>query len=233
IFAGCGIRSQAGKKQGVGYMKFFIDTANIQEIEQAIEYGQIDGVTTNPSLMAREGGDWKRTAEKICALVDGPVSLEAVSTDAEGMIKEAKELTKYGPNVVVKIPMTMPGIKAVRTLSRMGVATNVTLVFSELQALMAAKAGADYVSPFVGRLDDIGHNGMDLVSRILSIYDSYAFETEVIVASIRTMNHVQEAAMLGADIATIPYKVLAKLANHPLTDKGLEAFLKDWEEMKK
>ncbi|MFP4168949.1 MAG: fructose-6-phosphate aldolase, partial [Desulfonatronovibrionaceae bacterium] len=214
-------------------MKFFIDTANIQEIEQAIEYGQIDGVTTNPSLMAREGGDWKQTAEKICALVDGPVSLEAVSTDAEGMIKEAKELTKYGPNVVVKIPMTMPGIKAVRTLSRMGVATNVTLVFSELQALMAAKAGADYVSPFVGRLDDIGHNGMDLVSRILSIYDSYAFETEVIVASIRTMNHVQEAAMLGADIATIPYKVLAKLANHPLTDKGLEAFLKDWEEMKK
>ncbi len=212
-------------------MKFFIDTANIEEIKKAAEYGQIDGVTTNPSLMAKEGGDWRKTAREICSLVDGPVSLEAVSMDAKGMIREAKELMEFGPNVVVKIPMTMEGMKAVRTLSEMDIPTNVTLVFSSLQALMAAKAGANYVSPFVGRLDDIGHNGMDVVSAILAMYDNYAFDTEVIVASVRHTNHVLESAMLGADIATIPYKVLTKFAHHPLTDKGIQAFLDDWNKL--
>lgn len=212
-------------------MKFFIDTANIQEIEMATEFGQIDGVTTNPSLMAKEGGDWRETAERICHLVSGPVSLEAVSMDTEGMINEAKELIKFGPNVVVKIPMILEGLKAVRSLSEMGIPTNMTLVFSPLQALMAAKAGANYISPFVGRLDDIGHNGMEIVSQILALNDNYAFDTEVIVASVRSTNHVLEAGMLGADIATIPYKVLAKFAAHPLTDKGLEAFIQDWENM--
>ncbi|MFO7817517.1 MAG: fructose-6-phosphate aldolase [Thermodesulfobacteriota bacterium] len=214
-------------------MKFFIDTANVKEIKKAAEFGQIDGVTTNPSLMAREGGDWRETAKAICSLVSGPVSLEAVSMDAAGMIEEAKELIKFGPNVVVKIPMTMEGMKAVRSLSEMKIPTNVTLVFSPLQALMAAKAGADYVSPFVGRLDDIGHNGMEIVTQILAMYDNYAFETEVIVASVRTTNHVLDSAMLGADIATIPYKILAKFAEHPLTDKGLTSFLKDWDKLKK
>lgn len=212
-------------------MKFFIDTANIEEIKKAAEYGQIDGVTTNPSLMAKEGGDWRETAGEICSLVEGPVSLEAVSMEARGMIKEAEELMRFGPNVVVKIPMTMEGMEAVRTLSEMDIPTNVTLVFSSLQALMAAKAGANYVSPFVGRLDDIGHNGMDVVSAILAMYDNYAFETEVIVASVRHTNHVLESAMLGADIATIPYKVLTKFAHHPLTDKGVQAFLDDWNKL--
>ncbi|RQD57663.1 fructose-6-phosphate aldolase [Desulfonatronovibrio magnus] len=209
-------------------MKFFIDTANIQEIKQAIQYGMVDGVTTNPSLMAKEGKDWKEVAAEICELVPGPVSLEVIATETKEMISEARDLVKFGPNVVVKIPMTMPGIEAVKALSGMDIETNVTLVFSPLQALLAAKAGAAYVSPFVGRLDDIGQNGMDVVSDIISIYDNYAFDTEIIVASIRHPGHVMESALMGADIATIPFKVIEKLSRHPLTDIGLEAFLKDW-----
>lgn len=209
-------------------MKFFIDTANIQEIKKGIEYGMVDGVTTNPSLMAREGKDWKEVAAEICELVEGPVSLEVIATNADEMVKEATELVKFGPNVVVKIPMTMDGIEAVKALAEMQIETNVTLVFSPLQALLAAKAGAAYVSPFVGRLDDIGQNGMDVVSSIIDIYDNYAFDTEIIVASVRHPGHVLDSAMMGADIATIPFKVIEKLSKHPLTDIGLEAFLKDW-----
>lgn len=209
-------------------MKFFIDTANIQEIKKGIEYGMVDGVTTNPSLMAKEGKDWKDVAAEICELVEGPVSLEVIATSSKEMIKEATELVKFGPNVVVKIPMTMDGIEAVKVLAEMQIETNVTLVFSPLQALLAAKAGAAYVSPFVGRLDDIGQNGMDVVSSIIDIYDSYAFDTEIIVASVRHPGHVLDSAMMGADIATIPFKVIEKLSKHPLTDIGLEAFLKDW-----
>ncbi len=208
-------------------MKFFIDTANIDEIKKAMEHGMVDGVTTNPSLMAKEGGDWKVVAEQICSLVQGPVSLEVVGLSADEMISEAKELIKFGPNVVVKIPMTMEGLKAVRSLAGMDIQTNVTLVFSPVQALLAAKAGASFVSPFVGRIDDIGQNGMEVVSSIIDIYDNYAFDTEIIVASIRHPGHVLESAGMGADIATIPFKVIEKLAGHPLTDIGLEAFLRD------
>lgn len=208
-------------------MKFFIDTANIEEIKKAMEYGMVDGVTTNPSLMAKEGKDWQEVAKEICDLVPGPVSLEVIGLSTEEMIKEATDLVNFGPNVVVKIPMTMQGIKAVKVLTGMEIQTNVTLVFSPLQALLAAKAGASYVSPFVGRIDDVGQNGMDVVSSILDIYDNYAFDTEIIVASIRHPGHVLESAMMGADIATIPFKVIEKLSKHPLTDVGLEAFLKD------
>jgi transaldolase len=208
-------------------MKFFIDTANIKEIEKAMEYGMVDGVTTNPSLMAKEGKDWQEVAKEICDLVPGPVSLEVIGLSTEEMIKEATDLVKFGPNVVVKIPMTMQGMKAVKVLAGMEIQTNVTLVFSPLQALLAAKAGASYVSPFVGRIDDVGQNGMDVVSSIIDIYDNYAFDTEIIVASIRHPGHVLESALMGADIATIPFKVIEKLSRHPLTDVGLEAFLKD------
>lgn len=208
-------------------MQFFIDTANIDEIKKAIDYGMVDGVTTNPSLMAKEGKDWKKVAEEICSLVPGPVSLEVLGLEVEEMIKEAQELIKFGPNVVVKIPMTMPGIEAVKILSDMDIDTNVTLVFSPLQALLAAKAGATYVSPFVGRIDDIGQNGMDVVKSIIKIYSNYMFDTEIIVASIRHPGHVLESALIDADIATIPFKVIEKLSRHPLTDIGLEAFLKD------
>ena len=214
-------------------MKFFIDTANVEEIHQAAALGMVDGVTTNPSLMAREKGDWRKIAAAICREVDGPVNLEVIAQDAAGMITEAQDLMGFGPNVVVKIPMTMEGMKAVHALSSMDIPTNVTLIFSPVQALIAAKAGANYVSPFVGRLDDVGHTGMDLVSQILSIYDNYVFETEVIVASIRSTSHVLESAMMGADIATIPFNVIRQLAGHPLTDKGLKSFLADWETMKK
>jgi transaldolase len=208
-------------------MKFFIDTANIEEIKKAMEYGMVDGVTTNPSLMAKEGKDWQEVAGVICSLVPGPVSLEVIGLSTEEMVKEATDLVKFGPNVVVKIPMTMQGIKAVKVLAEMEIQTNVTLVFSPLQALLAAKAGASYVSPFVGRIDDVGQNGMDVVSSIIDIFDNYAFDTEIIVASIRHPGHVLESAMMGADIATIPFKVIEKLSQHPLTDVGLEAFLKD------
>ncbi len=210
-------------------MKFFIDTANVDEIREANEMGMVDGVTTNPSLIAKEGRDFKQIIKEICEIVDGPISAEAVSLDAEGMIAEARDLAGIHKNIVVKIPMTTEGMKAVRTLAGEGINTNVTLVFSPLQALMAAKAGASYVSPFVGRLDDLSQEGMDLVEQIVTIYDNYGYQTEVIVASIRNPLHVLESALIGADISTIPFSVLKKLAAHPLTDKGIQAFLDDWE----
>ena len=209
-------------------MKFFIDTANLDEIRKAKEYGLIDGVTTNPTLLAREGADWKKQMELICKEVDGPVSLEVIGLKAEGMIEEARELVKYGPNVVVKIPMTMEGMKAVRHLADMGVRTNVTVCFSAAQALLAAKAGAAYISPFIGRLDHLSQRGMELVEEIVTIYGNYDFETEVLVASIRHPLHVVEAALAGADVATIPFKVLFELAKHPMTDLGIESFMADW-----
>ena len=209
-------------------MKFFIDTANLDEIRQAKVFGLIDGVTTNPSLFAKEKGDWKALATAICREVDGPVSLEVIGTDSAAMIREARELVKLGPNVVVKIPVTDQGIIAVRSLTDMGIETNVTLVFSPLQALLAAKAGATYVSPFIGRLDDVGQDGMLLVEQILSIYKNYGMGTQVLAASIRHPQHVLQSALVGADVATIPFKVIRELLKHPLTDSGLAAFLSDW-----
>ena len=214
-------------------MKFFIDTANITEIKKASEWGLVDGVTTNPSLVSKEGRDFKDLIKEICSIVDGPVNAEVISLNAEGMIKEARELSKIHKNIVVKMPMTLGGLKAVKTVSREGIKTNVTLVFSPTQALMAAKAGATYASPFVGRLDDISHNGMDLVSQILTIYENYDFATEVIVASVRHPLHVVDAALLGAHIATIPFKVIEQLSKHPLTDIGIERFLEDWKKVPK
>ncbi len=214
-------------------MKFFIDTANIEEIRKAHELGVIDGVTTNPSLMAKEGRDPVRILKEICAVVNGPVSAEVVGLTADEMVKEAKTLSKIHRNIVVKIPMIEEGVKAVKKLSGLGIRTNVTLVFSSTQALIAAKAGATFVSPFVGRLDDIGHAGMDLIGDIVGIYENYLFSTEVIVASIRNPLHVVEAAKMGAHIATIPYAVIAHLMRHPLTDIGLAKFLKDWEKVPK
>ncbi|MDR1312983.1 MAG: fructose-6-phosphate aldolase [Deltaproteobacteria bacterium] len=209
-------------------MKFFLDTANIDEIKRCATFGFLDGVTTNPSLMAREGiSDQAERIKEICELSEGPVSAEVLATDTEAMVEEARTLAEIAPNVVVKLPLTMPGLAATRELAEMGVAVNVTLVFSPLQSLLAAKAGAAFVSPFVGRLDDIGQDGMDLVENIVSIYSNYAFETEVIVASIRSPQHVLRAALIGADICTIPFKVIEQLASHPLTDKGLAAFLAD------
>lgn len=214
-------------------MKFFIDTANLEEIKKAWETGLIDGVTTNPSLIAKEGREPYSLLKEICEIVDGPVSAEAVSVDFDSMVKEAYELSKIHPNIVIKIPMTEDGLKAVKKLSSEGIKTNVTLVFSPIQALLAAKAGATYVSPFVGRLDDISHFGMDLVRDIQTIFENYDFATQVIVASIRNPIHVLEAALAGADIATIPYAVIKQLIKHPLTDIGIERFLKDWEKLKK
>jgi len=209
-------------------MKFFIDTANIEEIKKANELGLLDGVTTNPSLVSKEGREFKELIIEICSIVNGPVSAEVISTDAKGMIKEAKALAKLADNIVVKIPLIKEGLKAVKILSEEGIKTNVTLCFSAVQALMAAKAGANYISPFVGRLDDIGHDGMEIVEQILGIYENYGYETEVIVASIRNPIHVLDAALMGADIATIPFKVMEQLIKHPLTDIGLEKFLADW-----
>lgn len=214
-------------------MKFFIDTANIDEIKKAKGWGLVDGVTTNPSLVSKEGKDFAAIIKEICLIVDGPISAEAVSLDAEGMIQEARELSKIHKNIVVKIPLTLEGLKAVGTVSKEGIKTNVTLVFSPIQALLAAKAGATYVSPFVGRLDDISHNGMELVEKILAIYGNYGFATEVIVASIRHPLHVLDAALMGAHIATIPFKVIEQLSKHPLTDIGIERFLKDWQKVPK
>lgn len=214
-------------------MKFFIDTANIEEIKDANSMGMVDGVTTNPSLIAKEGGNFEKIIKEICQIVEGPVSAEVISIDVDGMVKEARSLSKISKNIVVKIPMTINGIKATRILSEEGIKTNVTLVFSPLQALMAAKAGATYVSPFIGRLDDLSQDGLVLVEQIVEIYDNYAYDTEIIVASVRNPLHVLESAMMGADIATIPYNVLSKLASHPMTDKGLETFLRDWEKTKK
>jgi transaldolase len=214
-------------------MKFFIDTANIDEIREAHSMGMVDGVTTNPSLIAKEGRDFEDIITEICQIVDGPISAEVISTDTEGMIKEARHLAKIHDNIVVKIPMIVDGLKATRRLSEEGIKTNVTLAFSPLQALMAAKAGATYISPFIGRLDDLSQEGLLLVEQIVEIYSNYAFDTEIIVASIRNPLHVLESALMGADIATIPFSVLGKLAAHPMTDKGLKAFLDDWEKTKK
>lgn len=214
-------------------MEFFIDTANVEEIRQAKAFGLIDGVTTNPTLLAREGGDWRKQAEVICKEVSGPVSLEVVGLKAEEMVAEAKELIKFGDNVVIKIPMLLEGMKAVRELTEMGIKTNVTLVFSPMQALLAAKAGATYVSPFVGRLDGIGHDGMEIISQIVTIYENYGYATKVLVASVRHPKHVLDAALMGADVATIPFKVLSQFAKHPLTDSGLESFLADWDKLTK
>ena len=214
-------------------MKFFIDTANINEIKKAWELGVIDGVTTNPSLMSKEGKDPIELLRQICSIVNGPVSAEAVTMTAEEMVKEAEFLSKIHENIVVKIPMIEEGLRAVKRLSGMGIKTNMTLVFSPSQALLAAKAGATYVSPFVGRLDDISHFGMGIVSEILEIYENYIFDTEVIVASVRNPLHVVEAARMGAHIATIPYSVIIQLIKHPLTDVGIEKFLKDWEKVPK
>lgn len=209
-------------------MKFFIDTANIAEIKEAHAMGMVDGVTTNPSLIAKEGGDFKEIITEITRIVDGPISAEVISLETEGMVREARELAKIHDNIVVKIPMTVDGLKAVRMLSAENIKTNVTLIFSPLQALMAAKAGGSYVSPFVGRLDDLSQEGMLLVEQVVEIYSNYAFDTEIIVASVRNPLHVLDAAMMGADIATIPFNVLSRLAAHPLTDKGIKAFLDDW-----
>ncbi len=195
--------------------------------------GMVDGVTTNPSLIAKEGRDFEEIIKEICEIVDGPISAEVIALDTEGMIKEARHLSNIHDNIVVKIPMTVDGIKATRALSEEGVKTNVTLVFSPLQALMAAKAGATYVSPFIGRIDDIAQEGLLLVEQIVEIYSNYAFDTEVIVASVRNPLHVLESALIGADIATIPFNVLAKFAAHPLTDKGIKAFLDDWNKAQK
>ena len=214
-------------------MKFFIDTANIDEIKKAHALGMVDGVTTNPSLIAKENRPFKELLREICELVDGPVNGEVVSLDAEGMVEEGRKLAAFHPSIVVKIPMTTEGLKAVKILNSENIRTNVTLIFSSMQALMAAKAGASYVSPFVGRLDDISQVGMELVSDMMNIYANYGYETEIIVASIRNPIHVVEAALIGADIATIPFKVIDQLAKHPLTDIGMEKFLADWEKRTK
>jgi len=214
-------------------MKFFLDSANLDEIKAARDMGLLDGVTTNPTLMSKEKADWHKVAEAICREVDGPVSLEVVGTTAEQMLAEAKELIKYGPNVVVKIPMLLEGLKAVRSLREQAIDVNVTLVFQPLQALMAAKAGATYVSPFVGRVDAIGGDGMAVVEEILAIFRNYDLRTQVLVASVRNPLHVVRAAIMGADVVTVPYAVLKDFVKHPLTDSGLEAFLKDWEKVPK
>ncbi|MFO7760127.1 MAG: fructose-6-phosphate aldolase [Desulfobia sp.] len=210
-------------------MKFFIDTANIREIEKGVEMGMVDGVTTNPSLIARENKPFEDLLEEICELVAGPVSAEVMSLEAEEMLAEGRKLAELADNIVIKVPMTAEGLKAVKLFAAEGIKTNVTLIFSAAQALLAAKAGATYVSPFVGRLDDISSPGMGLVSDIMTIYENYGYQTEVIVASIRGPMHVIDAALAGADISTIPYKVIAGLTEHPLTDKGIKKFLADWE----
>lgn len=214
-------------------MKFFIDSANIDEIKEGISLGMVDGVTTNPSLIAKEKMRFEEVIREILEAVDGPVSLEIVGTEAKTMVQEGKTLAKLGDNAVIKVPMTKEGLKATRIFADMGIKVNQTLIFSPLQALMAAKAGAAYVSPFVGRLDDISHDGMGIVEQMITIFDNYGFETEIIVASIRHPLHVLEAALMGADIATIPFNVLEKLTRHPLTDRGIEVFLADWKKIPK
>jgi len=216
----------------VRFLRIFLDTANIEEIKAAAELGIISGVTTNPTLVAREGRPLHQVIEEICQLVDGPVSAEVISQDAPGMLKEAKELSSIHPNVVIKIPMTAEGLKAVKALSGEGIKTNVTLIFSANQALLAALAGATFVSPFIGRIDDVGQEGMEVLHDVVSIFAQYGFNTEIIAASIRHPLHVLEAARLGADIATVPYSVLLQMIKHPLTDVGLARFLADWEKLK-
>lgn len=214
-------------------MKLFIDTANVEEIREANELGVICGVTTNPSLIAREGRDFKQVVTEITSIVDGPISAEVISLEHDKMVEEALELAKIHKNIVIKLPMTAEGLKATKILSSKGIKTNVTLIFSSAQALLAARAGATYVSPFLGRLDDIGMNGMNLIEEIVNIFSQHAIETEIIAASIRTSIHVIDAARLGADIATVPYKVIMQMLKHPLTDAGIERFLKDWESVPK
>ena len=209
-------------------MKFFVDTAEVADIRELYETGLLDGVTTNPSLVAKSGRDFKEVVKEICEIVPGPVSAEVAATDAAGMIKEGEVLARLADNVVIKLPLTMDGLKACHHFSGKGIKTNVTLCFSPNQALLAAKVGATYVSPFIGRLDDINLEGMELIEQIRTIYDNYAFTTEILAASIRSVNHVTQAAMAGADVATIPPGVVRKLAEHPLTDKGLAAFIADW-----
>ncbi|MBN1614330.1 MAG: fructose-6-phosphate aldolase [Deltaproteobacteria bacterium] len=212
-------------------MKFFVDTANIEEIKEGIELGMVDGVTTNPSLIARENKPFDAVVREILDAVNGPVSLEVLSLEAQGMVNEGRKLAKLGDNVVIKVPITTEGLKATRIFAVEGIRVNQTLIFSPLQALMAAKAGAAYVSPFVGRLDDIAHDGMEIVEQIVTIFNNYGYDTEVIVASVRHPRHVLTAAMMGADIATIPFKVIAQLVKHPLTDRGIDAFLSDWKKV--
>lgn len=225
--------ASASSKENLTNMKIFIDTADINEIRDANDMGLLDGVTTNPSLVAKTGKPFTEVLEEICEVVKGPVSAEVVSTDAVGMLAEARELAKVADNIVIKIPLITEGLKATRTLTDEGIKTNVTLCFSPTQAWLAAKAGATYVSPFVGRLDDVSTEGMALISQILTIYGNYDFETQVLVASVRHPVHVLEAAMMGAHVATIPFKVIAQLAKHPLTDIGLERFLADWQKVPK
>ena len=214
-------------------MKFFLDTANVKQIKEAADWGILDGVTTNPSLVAKENAKFEDLIKEICGIVLGPVSVESVSTKAEDIIEEARKLASLADNIVVKIPICLEGLRATKVLAQEGIHVNTTLVFSSMQALLAAKAGTRYVSPFVGRLDDISHEGMNLVEEIVTIYDNYGMDTEVIVASIRHPLHVVEAAMIGADIATIPFGVIEKLVKHPLTDIGMKKFLDDWKKVKK
>lgn len=214
-------------------MKFFIDTADVKEIREAHTLGLVDGVTTNPSLIAKSGRKFKDVIKEIVSIVDGPISAEVISLDAPGMIKEAKELSKIHKNIVIKLPMTPEGLKACKALTDKGIKTNVTLIFTPMQALLAAKAGASYVSPFVGRLDDISQDGMGIIEEIRTIFDNYGYMAEIIVASVRNPIHVLDSALIGADIATIPYSVMIQLAKHPLTDAGIEKFLKDWESVPK
>lgn len=214
-------------------MKFFIDTADVKEIREAHELGVVDGVTTNPSLIAKSGRKFADVIKEITSIVDGPISAEVVALDHDGMIKEAEELVKIHPNIVIKLPMTTEGLKATKTLHGEGIKTNVTLIFSPMQALLAAKAGASYVSPFVGRLDDISQDGMGIVEEIRTIFDNYGYTTEIIVASVRNPVHVLNSALIGADVATIPYSVIMQLAKHPLTDAGIKKFLEDWQNVPK
>ncbi len=213
-------------------MKIFLDTANLKEIEEAVSWGVIDGITTNPTLASKETGNFWEIANKILKLVNGPVSLEVTALDVNGMVEEGKKLAALGDNVVVKIPMTIEGLKAVRRLKEMGIRTNVTLVFNSNQALLAAKAGADYVSPFIGRLDDVGEHGMDVIRDIKRIFQNYSIKTEILAASIRHPIHVKEAATIGADVATMPFSVLKMLVHHPKTEEGLAKFLEDWKKVK-
>lgn len=209
-------------------MKFFLDTADVADIRDLAETGLVDGVTTNPSLIMKSGRDIVEVTKEICGIVSGPVSSEVTAMDHEGMVREAEVLAAIADNICVKLPLTMEGLKACKTLSSRGYKTNVTLCFSANQALLAAKAGASFISPFIGRIDDIGANGMELIGEIRTIYDNYDFRTEILAASIRTVNHVKEAALVGADVATMPPAVLRAMTKHPLTDKGLDAFLADW-----
>jgi transaldolase len=214
-------------------MQIFIDTADVGEIREAASWGIVDGVTTNPSLIAQTGRDFKTVVSEICDIVDGPISAECIETQADKMIPEAREIAKIHPNIIVKVPLTAEGLKTVKAVSADGIKTNVTLCFSAAQGLLAAKAGATYISPFVGRLDDVSHDGMDLIRELVTIYANYDYETQVLTASVRHPRHVIDAAISGSHVATIPFKVLQQLVKHPLTDIGLEKFLRDWEKVPK